>query len=611
MIPDATVPTDPWSAHVVAVLLRPFVEYLSSGSLIWWPFVLFSLVVAFVAYAISHRGPGLVTEFRRRFLGSAVWWHASSKADYAYYVANGILFFAVVAPLIVAGATVAAWVQAWLHAALGPVQTPLLSAGWARLLYTIGFFLAFDFGRFIAHSWLHDVAWLWPFHKVHHSAETLTPFTSYRMHPVELFLLNVASNVLTGLVSGIVWYVSGGEVGLYTFFGLHVGVAAYNAIGNLRHWHVWVSFGPVLDRWLLSPAHHQIHHSRDPRHYGKNRGYALALWDWLWGTLYVPHGEESLVFGLGDGTDGTWHSVGRMYLEPFREVWTQLAPRPVPTPAAAPVLRRRFLALGLATAACALLLRRSASAGAPPPTVFLEDLTWTEIRDAVASGMTVALVPTGGTEQNGPHMAVGKHNAIVRAAAGEIARRLGNALVAPVIAYVPEGRFDPPEGHLRFPGTLGVSEATFAAELGDAATSLALAGFTLICFVGDHGGSQPAQAEVAQRLTTAWRQRGVRVANLGRYYAANGQEDWLKAHGFTAREIGTHAGLVDTAELLAVEPAGVRPGLLSPRTWPFGTTGVAGDPSRATAAVGQTLIELKIVAGVAEMREILADMAKG
>ncbi|MBV8533985.1 MAG: creatininase family protein [Alphaproteobacteria bacterium] len=609
MAPDIA-PIDPWALRAINVLLTPFVEYLFSWSLIWWPFVLFGLVVAFVSYAMTHRGPGLVGEFRRRFLGGAVWWHASSKADYGYYVANGVLFPLTVAPLVIAGATVAAWIDAGLGAALGPVQTPVLAATPMRVLYTIGFFVAFDFGRFIGHSLLHDVAWLWPFHKVHHSAETLTPFTSFRMHPVELFLLNAASNVLTGLVSGIVWYVSGGEVGLYTFFGLHVGIAAYNAIGNLRHWHVWVSFGPLLDRWLISPAHHQIHHSRDERHYGKNRGYALALWDRLWGTLYVPRGEERLAFGLGDGSDGEWHSVTEMYLRPFREVWTQVARTPPPVPVPLLRTRRRFLTLGLATAGCALSLRRSASAAAPPPSVFLEDLTWTEVRDAVASGVTVALVPTGGIEQNGPHMALGKHNAVVRDAASEIARRLGNALVAPVIAYVPEGRFDPPEGHLQFPGTLGVSEGTFAAELGDAAASLALAGFTLICFVGDHGGSQPVQADVAQRLTAAWRARGVRVANLGRYYAANGQEDWLKAHGFTPHEIGTHAGLLDTAELLAVEPSGVRASLLSPRTWPPATTGAAGDPSRATAEIGQALMELKIAAGVAETREILAGMAK-
>ncbi len=602
--------TGSWATRLLAAALRPFVEYLFSSSLLWWPFLLSALVIGFVAYARAHRGPGLFAEFRRRFLSRAIWWHPSSKADYSYYVVNVILFPLVAAPMVVASATIGLWLKSELGDVFGPVDAPLLSAGVARALYTVAFFVAYDFGRFAAHSLLHDVSLLWPFHKVHHSAEALTPFTDYRMHPVELVLLSAIPNVLTGIVSGLVWYASAGTVGFYAFFGLHVGIAAYNAIGNLRHWQVWVSYGRILDRWLISPAHHQIHHSRDERHYGKNRGYALAIWDRLFGTLYVPAGEEHLTFGLGDGTDGSWHSVGQMYLRPFRDVWSQLVAPAAPVAPAPVAARRRFLALGVATASCALLLRRSASAGAPPVSVFLEDLTWTEVRDAVASGMTVALIPTGGLEQNGPHMALGKHNAIVRHTAGEIARRLGNALVAPVIAYVPEGGFDPPQGHLQFPGTVGVSDATFAALLRDAATSLALAGFTLICFVGDHGGSQPVQAQVAAALTEAWRGRGIRVANLGRYYAANGQEAWLKAHGFTASEIGTHAGLLDTAELMAIEPGGVRDGLLSPRRWPFGAAGVAGDPSRASPAVGEALLELKIAAGVAEARELLANMAK-
>ena len=595
--------TGPGFAFVAVV--QPFVAFLFSSSLIWWPFVLTSLLVALFVY-----GPRRAREFRRQFLSAAVWAHPSSLADYAYYVANGILYPLVVGPMVLAGATVAAGVQAGLSQTLGPLSTPLLSVDAARLVYTVAFFIAYDFGRFAAHSLLHDVPALWPFHKVHHSAERLTPFTDFRVHPVELVLVAAVPNALTGLVSGVAWYASGGEVGLYTFFGLHGGVFAYNVIGNLRHWHVWVSFGPALNRWLLSPAHHQIHHSREARHYGKNRGYALALWDWLYGTLYAPQAEEPLTFGLGDGSESEWHSVARMYWRPFREVWDILTRPGAPVPAPVQPLRRRFLMLGLATASSALVLRRAALAAVPPRSLFLEDLTWTEIRAAVASGITVALIPTGGTEQNGPHMELGKHNMIIRYTAGAIAKRLGDALVAPVISYVPEGRFDPPQGHLRFPGTLGVSDATFAAVLHDAATSLAFAGFKLICFVGDHGGSQPVQAQVAAQLTQAWRSRGIRVANLGRYYAANGQEGWLKAHGFAAAEIGTHAGLLDTAELLAIDPAGVRAGLLSPRQWPFGTTGAAGDPSRATPAVGQALLELKVQAGVAEAREILAEMAK-
>lgn len=590
-----------WPVHILAAVIRPFVDFLFSSSLIWWPFVLASLAIALLAY-----GPARAREFRRRFLSRAIWGHPSSVADYAFYLANGIFYPLVVGPVVLASATVAAWIQAGLGQALGSVETPMLAPNLARLLYTVAFFIALDFGRFAAHALLHDVPLLWPFHKVHHSAERLTPFTNYRVHPVELVVMAVVPNALTGLITGVMGYVSGGAVGLYAFFGLHVGVFAYNVIGNLRHWHVWVSFGPRLNRWLLSPVHHQIHHSSDPRHYGKNRGYALALWDRIFGTLYVPQAEETLTFGLGDGTDGEWHSVAAMYGRPFREAWALLV-RPAPRPEF--MLRRRFLTLGLATAGCALL-RRAAFAGPAPRSVFLEDLTWPEVRDAVASGMSVVLIPTGGIEQNGPHMELGKHNVIIRDTAGAIAGRLGNALVAPVLPYVPEGSFAPPEGHLRFPGTVGVSVATFAAVLRDTATSLALAGFKLICFVGDHGGSQPVQAEVAAELSRAWHARGIRVANLGRYYSANGQDEWLKAHGFSAAEIGTHAGLLDTAELLAIDPDGVRSRLLSPQRWPYGATGAAGDPTRATPQIGQALLALKIQAGVAEARQILADMAK-
>ena len=269
-------------------------------------------------------------------------------------------------------------------------------------------------------------------------------------------------------------------------------------------------------------------------------------------------------------------------------------------------MRRRSFLIGLAGCGATLLETRFAAAAAQ--SLFIEDLTWLEVRDAIAAGKLIAIVPTGGTEQNGPHMAIGKHNFIVRETAGKIALRLGNALVAPVLAYVPEGGFDPPQGHMNFPGTVGVGEPVFAAILRDAATSLALAGFRLICFLGDHGESQAAQRRIADTLTRLWRKRGIRVASLGRYYAANGESEWLKAQGFTSGQIGEHAGLLDTAELMAVRPEALRGDLLSPSSWPPGPSGARGDPTLASAAIGEKLLALKIAAGVAEAREIAAAM---
>ena len=610
---DGLTPAQLFAVRALRAVVQLVTQIFDTASMVWWPFVLTAGLLALAAFWMNHgRNAKALREFRRRFLGGAIWLHQSSLADYAYYVVNGVFFSLFVVPLVIGGAAVGAAVQDVLAGWFGQRTAPLLDAWVARALYTVLFFLAYDFGRFVAHTLQHEVPLLWHFHQVHHSAEVLTPFTNYRVHPVDLLLLQIVPNLATGMVSGCVWYLSAGEIGFYTFAGLHVGIAAFNAIGNLRHWHVWVSFGPTLNRWLISPAHHQIHHSIDPRHLGKNRGFELAIWDRLFGTLYAPTVEERVTFGLGDGTDGTWHSVATMYVRPVRDAVRHIKGwfAPAPVPAVIPA-RRRALSIGLGLLGAAVLPMSVARAGGPA-SVFIEDFTWTELRDAIAAGHRIAILPTGGFEQNGPHMAFGKHHEVVRYAAGEIAASLGNALVAPVIDYVPEGRIDPPEGHMRFPGTLGVSEATFEAMLRDAASSLAAAGFTLICLLGDHGGSQAVQQKLAEALSEAWRKRGVRVANLRRYYAANGQEDWLKSQGFTAGEIGVHAGLLDTAELMAVAPGLVRADRLRPQAWPEGISGAAGDPSRATAAIGSRLMAFKIEAGIAEIRAlVIAEGEKG
>src|SRR5438552_4955617 len=158
----------------------------------------------------------------------------------------------------------------------------------------------------------------------------------------------------------------------------------------------------------------------------------------------------------------------------------------------------------LVAVACLVLTWVSGTFAQAPDTVFLEELTWTELRDLIRSGKTTIILPTGGTEQNGPHMALGKHNVRVKALAEKIARGLGNALVAPVLAYVPEGRLAPPSGHMRFPGTITVPNDVFQKTLESAARSLVLHGFRDVVFLGDHGGSQADQKAVAARLNREW-----------------------------------------------------------------------------------------------------------
>ncbi len=150
--------------------------------------------------------------------------------------------------------------------------------------------------------------------------------------------------------------------------------------------------------------------------------------------------------------------------------------------------------------------------------VFLEDYTWTELRDAIGLGKTTVIVPVGGTEQNGPHMALGKHNARVKRLSERIATALGNAVVAPVIAYVPEGRIDPPTGHMRFPGTISIPDDAFEGVLAAAARSFRRHGFRDIVFLGDSGDYQKNVKAVAARLNREWAKDPARVHAIEDYY---------------------------------------------------------------------------------------------
>ena len=219
-------------------------------------------------------------------------------------------------------------------------------------------------------------------------------------------------------------------------------------------------------------------------------------------------------------------------------------------------------------------------------------------------GTDTIIIPSGGTEQNGPHIAIGKHNWIVRYTSGEIARKLGNALAAPVIAYVPEGRISPPEGHMRFPGTISLRDEGFALILEDAARSFKQHGFKHICFIGDHGGNQEVQKQVAEKLNKEWKDEGVVVLHVSDYYAANGSEEWVKAKHLGVENAAAHAGFMDAAEIMAIDPGGVRPALIKHYTEKdFPVNGAKGDPSKATAEYGKTLLEFKIKAAVEQIKK--------
>lgn len=242
-----------------------------------------------------------------------------------------------------------------------------------------------------------------------------------------------------------------------------------------------------------------------------------------------------------------------------------------------------------------------------PETAEMADMTWVEVRSAIANGYTVAIVPTGGVEQNGPHMVLGKHDYIVRKAANRIAHELGHALVTPVVSFVPQGSYDPPTENMQFPGTLGVPAPVLAGVLEGIARSLKQAGFTTICFIGDHGLNQGPQADVADKLNREWAGQPVKVLNVGDYYDDKAQTKYLVDKGETPATIGVHAGLIDTSELLAVHPQGVDLARLAAVSSSSEPTGHSGSPERASAALGTALLEMRIQAALRQIRAALPD----
>ena len=266
-------------------------------------------------------------------------------------------------------------------------------------------------------------------------------------------------------------------------------------------------------------------------------------------------------------------------------------------------MRRRHTLL--ASSFALLLAMCSPAAWAASTSVYLEELTTTEVRDALSAQRTTILIPVGGTEQNGPHMALGKHNTRAHVLAGRIAAALGNALVAPVLSYVPEGRIAPPTEHMRFAGTISIPEETFKSVLDAAARSFAQHGFRDVVLVGDHGSYQHLLAAVAARLNRDWAATPARAHFIADYYRA-AQAPYiqaLRAKGLTEAQIGTHAGAADTSLLMAVDASGVRSDQM-PRA---GTAaGVSGDPRAASAELGKLGVDLIVTHSVAAIRSAIA-----
>jgi creatinine amidohydrolase len=240
--------------------------------------------------------------------------------------------------------------------------------------------------------------------------------------------------------------------------------------------------------------------------------------------------------------------------------------------------------------------------------IYIEDLTWPEVQQAIQSGKTNAIIYTGSTEQGGPHMALGKHNFIARWVAGAIAIKLGDALVYPTLPFAPTGDPVKRTAHMRFPGSVTLTPQTYRSVVHDVALSAIDAGFRNIFIMGDHGDGQDVLGAVAKELDAQWSPKGVRVFYVPDLYFKEKQQAhaYEASHGLPTHDV--HAGTDDTSELMALDGQHrwIRTDKLAPSEGAeTARTGVDGDPTKATAALGDVFLQYKVDDAVAQIRQLL------
>ena len=236
--------------------------------------------------------------------------------------------------------------------------------------------------------------------------------------------------------------------------------------------------------------------------------------------------------------------------------------------------------------------------------VFIEELTWLEVRDALRAGKKTVIIATGGVEMNGPYLATGKHNYVLRATTEAIARKLGNALIAPIVAFVPEGDIDPPTEHMRYPGSISLTQDTFKRLLTEIAASFRTHGFEHIILIGDSGGNQTGMKEVAAELSAKWAGGKTKIHFIPEYYNYGNVTKWLESQGIRQVDEGHHDDLAMEATLTVVDPTVVR---MKERVaaGKFSINNVPLAPIEKTIALGKRIIDYRADATIEAIKKAL------
>ena len=276
--------------HIFNPHNRIFIGYLATAL----------LMAIWIYHTKSSRQHVTYTKGLLRFLfPKDIWFNRSTALDISLLFLNSWIKIVLFIPLMLSTFSVGFYTIKALNALFGVLDSfPITSTFIFAFMYTATLILSLDFSRYLLHRAMHALPFLWRFHKLHHSAKTMTPLTLYRTHPIEAFLQYARDAAVTGFVSGLFYYISNQTLDMLTLLGINAGRFLFNMAGsNLRHSHIWLSFGR-LEHIFISPAQHQIHHSNLKQHYNRNFGSQFAIWDKIFNTLYLTKKRECIEFGL-------------------------------------------------------------------------------------------------------------------------------------------------------------------------------------------------------------------------------------------------------------------------------------------------------------------------
>lgn len=285
-----------YSSELLRALLLPIENLGSPDNRIFWLFLVSSALLT-VWWLYSQR---LLNRqmLSNTFLNRHYWLHPSSLQDIGWLCLNNIIRIFLVIPIVGSHLAATIMVAAFLQTQVSDSPDIAWPPWLIMTLFTISFFVLEDFSRFYLHRLMHKIPLLWKLHRIHHSAKVLTPFTLYRLHPLEMCLYQLRKILVFGLVSGVFVWLFQSRVDGWAILGVDAVGFMFNAIGaNLRHSHIPLTFG-AGEKLFISPAQHQIHHSNQPQHYDKNFGTCLAIWDKMFHSWLPGNRAQKIRFGL-------------------------------------------------------------------------------------------------------------------------------------------------------------------------------------------------------------------------------------------------------------------------------------------------------------------------